>query len=29
MGGFAKVFLNQEIGRSSGILLSVLTKMLL
>jgi hypothetical protein len=29
MGGLAKVFLNQKIGRSSGILLSVLTKMLL
>jgi hypothetical protein len=29
MGGLAKVFLNQEIGRNSGILLSVLTKVLL
>jgi hypothetical protein len=29
MGAFAKVFLNLEIGRNSGILLSVLTKVLL
>jgi hypothetical protein len=29
MGGFAKVFLNQKIGRNSGMFLSVLTKVLL
>jgi hypothetical protein len=29
MGDFAKVFLNQKIGRNSGIFLSVLTKVLL